>query len=39
MAGKIVSGGRRRRLLIPVKAPEVELLCQLNEGIRLLFQR
>ena len=33
MAGKIVSGGRRCRLLIPEKAPEVQLLCLLNEGI------
>ena len=38
MAGKIVSGGRQRRLLIPGKAPEAKLLCQLQEGIGLLFQ-
>ena len=39
MAGKIVSGGRQHRLLIPEKAPEAGLLCQLREGIGLLFQR
>lgn len=39
IAGKIVSGGRQRRLLIPEKAPEVKLLCQLNERIGSLFQR
>ena len=39
MAGKIVSGGRRRRLLIPVRAPGASLLCQLQKGIGTLFQR
>ena len=39
MAGKIVSGGRQRRLLIPEKAPAAQLLCQLQEGIGRLFQR
>ncbi|MGP9788266.1 transposase, partial [Glutamicibacter sp. 287] len=39
MAGKIVSGGRQRRLLIPARAPEAQLLCQLQEGIGKLFQR
>ncbi|WP_440100970.1 IS1380 family transposase [Glutamicibacter mishrai] len=39
MAGKVVSGGRQRRLLIPEKAPEARLLCQLHEGIGALFQR
>ncbi len=39
MAGKIVSGGRQRRLLIPESAPEAQLLCQLIEGIDSLFQR
>ena len=39
MAGKIVSGGRQRRLLIPARAPEAGLLCQLQEGIGALFQR
>lgn len=31
MAGKIVSGGRQPWLLIPEKAPEVKLSCQLDE--------
>ena len=39
MAGKVVSGGPQRRLLIPESAPEAQLLCQLNEGIGTLFQR
>ncbi|MGP9818357.1 IS1380 family transposase, partial [Glutamicibacter sp. 363] len=39
MAGKIVSGGRQRRLLISARAPEAQLLCQLNEGVGVLFQR
>jgi hypothetical protein len=39
MAGKVVTGGRQRRLLIPESAPEAQLLCQLNEGIGELFQR
>ncbi len=39
MAGKIVSGGRPRRLLIPKNAPEAQLLFQLQQNIRLLFQR
>ena len=39
MAGKIVSGGRQRRLLIPENAPEAQLLFQLQEGIGTLFQR
>lgn len=39
MAGKVVSGGRQRRLLIPESAPEAQLLCQLNEGIGTLYQR
>ncbi|MGP5680125.1 IS1380 family transposase [Glutamicibacter arilaitensis] len=39
MAGKVVSGGRQRRLLIPEKAPEARLLCRLIEGIGVLFQR
>ena len=39
MAGKVVSGGRQRRLLIPGKAPEARLLCRLIEGIGVLFQR
>ncbi|WP_159609851.1 IS1380 family transposase [Glutamicibacter sp. JC586] len=39
MAGKIVSGGRQRRLLIPERAPEAQLLCQLQKGIGELFQR
>ena len=39
MAGKLVSGGRQRRLLIPERAPEAQLLCQLIEGIGALFQR
>lgn len=36
IAGKIVSGGRQRRLLIPEKTSEVLLLCQLHEGHRLV---
>ncbi|PQZ86552.1 IS1380 family transposase [Arthrobacter sp. MYb222] len=39
MAGKIVSGGRQRRLLIPRSAPEAGLLCQLQERLGVLFQR
>ncbi|MBP2399795.1 hypothetical protein JOF39_002876 [Glutamicibacter protophormiae] len=39
MAGKVISGGRQRRLLIPQRAPGAQLLCQLIEGIGLLFQR
>ena len=39
MAGKVVSGGRQLRLLIPDKAPEAKLLFQLHEGIGALFQR
>lgn len=39
MAGKLVSGGRQRRLLIPKNAPEAQLLFQLQQNIRLLFQR
>ena len=39
MAGKLVSGGRQRRLLIPERAPEAQLLFQLHEGIGTLFQR
>lgn len=39
MAGKIVTGGRQRRLLIPERAPEAQLLFQLHEGIGALFQR
>ncbi|MGP5384139.1 IS1380 family transposase, partial [Glutamicibacter arilaitensis] len=39
MAGKIVSGGRQRRLLISARAPEARLLRQLNEGVDVLFQR
>ncbi|MGP5699954.1 IS1380 family transposase [Glutamicibacter arilaitensis] len=39
MAGKVVTGGRQRRLLIPERAPEARLLCQLHEGIGTLFQR
>lgn len=38
MAGKIVTGGRQRRLLIPEKAPEAQLLCQLQESIGVSFQ-
>ena len=39
VAGKVISGGRQRRLLIPQRAPEAPLLCQLIEGIGSLFQR
>ncbi|UTT40876.1 IS1380 family transposase [Glutamicibacter mishrai] len=39
MAGKIVSGGRQRRLLIPVRAPGAQLLLQLQKNIGVLFQR
>ncbi|MGP5384046.1 IS1380 family transposase [Glutamicibacter arilaitensis] len=39
MAGKVVTGGRQRRLLIPERAPAARLLCQLQEGISTLFQR
>jgi len=39
MAGKIVSGSRQRRLLIPQSAPEARLLCQLQQDTKLLFQR
>ncbi len=38
MAGKIVSGGRQRRLLIHESAQEVQLLFQLHQNIGLLFQ-
>ncbi|WP_413456462.1 IS1380 family transposase (plasmid) [Glutamicibacter sp. FR1] len=38
MAGKIVTGGRQRRLLIPARAPEAQLLCQLQESVGVLFQ-
>ena len=38
MAGKIVSDGRQRRLLIPVRAREARLLCPLNEGVAVLFR-
>ena len=39
MAGKVVTGGRQRRLLIAEKAPEAQLLCQLQKGIGESFQR
>jgi hypothetical protein len=39
IAGKIVSGGRQRQLLIHVRAPEAQLLCRLQEGAGSLFQR
>jgi len=39
MAGKVVTSGRQRRLLIAEKAPEAQLLCQLQKGIGGSFQR
>ncbi|KSU66014.1 transposase [Arthrobacter sp. NIO-1057] len=38
-AGKIVSGGRQRRLLIHESAPEAQLLFLLQQSIGLLFHR
>ncbi|CBT76502.1 IS1380-like element ISAar11 family transposase [Glutamicibacter arilaitensis] len=39
MAGKVVTGGRQRRLLIHESAPEAQLLFLLQQSIGLLFHR